>query len=325
MPPINIPRNPNEGYGQLSITGSPLSLADKTTAGVWGVIGITADVDALKGKGPPTSAGIVAYSSAVGIDAVYAESTQHAAITAVGVSETVAAIQSTNTGTTVGATAIQGNSTAGRGVAGISGTWQGVYGYSKSQAGVVGESGGFDGVFGISHDAAHAGVSGHNPGGLAGYFDGNVTVTGNVTVVGDILLPGAGDCAERFAVTGAHCDPGAVMVFDESEHLSACTEPYDRRVAGVVAGAGACRPGIVLNGAEPDTVSRPIALIGRVFCKADASYGTIEPGDLLTTSPNPGHAMKASDPSRSFGATIGKSLGSLRDGQGLIPMLVALQ
>ena len=32
-------------------------------------------------------------------------------------------------------------------------------------------------------------------------------------------------------------DPGMVMVFDDSERLSACTEPYDRRVAGVVSGA----------------------------------------------------------------------------------------
>ena len=316
MPPLstNIPRNPNEGYGRLSITGSPFSLNDKTTAGVWGIIGLTADVDNTKTQGPSTSAAIVGYSSAAGIDAVYAESTVHAAVTAVGHAESVPTIQATNTGLTGGATAIQGNSTGGRGV----------YGHSGSQAGVVGESDGFDGVFGIAHDTTHAGVSGHNPGGLAGYFDGSVTVTENVTVTGDVLLTG-GDCAERFTVTGEYCDPGAVMVFADPQHLSACTEPYDRRVAGVVAGAGGCRPGIVLDGGERNRNARPIALIGRVFCKVDASYGAIEAGDLLTTSPNPGHAMKASDPARSFGATIGKALDSLGSGQGLIPMLVALQ
>jgi hypothetical protein len=35
--------------------------------------------------------------------------------------------------------------------------------------------------------------------------------------------------------------------------------------------------------------------------------------------------MKATDPARAFGAVIGKALGSLESGRGLIPILVALQ
>ena len=35
--------------------------------------------------------------------------------------------------------------------------------------------------------------------------------------------------------------------------------------------------------------------------------------------------MKATDPSRSFGATLGKALQPLGAGVGLIPILVALQ
>jgi hypothetical protein len=220
---------------------------------------------------------------------------------------------------------VQGNSPSGRGVAGFSDTWQGVYGFSKTQAGVVGESNSFDGVFGTSHNPQAAGVSGHNPGGLAGFFDGNVSVSGNVTVSGDILLPGAGDCAEQFEVTGSVGDPGTVMVFDDSERLSTCTEPYDRRVAGVVSGANRYRPGLILNSGESAANRRPIALIGRVYCKVDASYGAIEAGDLLTTSPKPGHAMKAADQSKAFGATLGKALRPVREGQDLIPVLVALQ
>ena len=223
-----------------------------------------------------------------------------------------------------GGTGVQGNSTSGRGVAGASQTGQGVYGHSVSQAGVVGESDSFDGVFGISHNVAHAGVSGHNPGGLAGFFEGNVSVTGNITVSGDILLSGA-DCAEQFEVTGSVGDPGTVMVFDDSERLSACTEPYDRRVAGVVSGANRYRPGLILNSGESAANRRPIALMGRVYCKVDASYGAIEAGDLLTTSPNPGHAMKASDQLKAFGTTLGKALRPVREGQDLIPVLVALQ
>jgi hypothetical protein len=69
----------------------------------------------------------------------------------------------------------------------------------------------------------------------------------------------------------------------------------------------------------------PVALVGKVYCRVDAQYGPIELGDLLTTSVTPGHAMKASDPFRAFGAVIGKALQPLADGQGLIPVLIALQ
>jgi hypothetical protein len=66
-------------------------------------------------------------------------------------------------------------------------------------------------------------------------------------------------------------------------------------------------------------------LIGKVYCKVDAGYGAIEIGDLLTTSPTPGSAMKANDPLKAFGAVLGKALRPLTEGQGLIPVLVALQ
>jgi hypothetical protein len=38
-----------------------------------------------------------------------------------------------------------------------------------------------------------------------------------------------------------------------------------------------------------------------------------------------GYAMKADDPMKAFGAVIGKALGSIKDGVGMIPILVALQ
>ena len=72
-------------------------------------------------------------------------------------------------------------------------------------------------------------------------------------------------------------------------------------------------------------IRKPIALVGKVYCKADATYGAISVGDLLTTSATPGHAMKADDPLRAFGAVLGKALGTLPGGTGLIPILVALQ
>jgi hypothetical protein len=69
----------------------------------------------------------------------------------------------------------------------------------------------------------------------------------------------------------------------------------------------------------------PIALMGKVYCKVDASLAPIEVGDLLVTAPTPGHAMKAMDPSRAFGAVVGKALRPLAAGRGLIAVLVALQ
>jgi hypothetical protein len=69
----------------------------------------------------------------------------------------------------------------------------------------------------------------------------------------------------------------------------------------------------------------PIALSGKAFCKVDAQYSEIAVGDLLTTSPTLGHAMKATDHALAFGAVIGKALRPLQTGQGLLPVLVALQ
>jgi hypothetical protein len=140
---------------------------------------------------------------------------------------------------------------------------------------------------------------------------------------GDIKLYGA-DCAEEFDVIDA-ADPGVVMVIDPQGKLRASDQAYDHRVAGVVAGAGDFRPGIVLGHIDDQAGRLPIALTGRTFCKVDAAYGEIHVGDLLTTSPTPGHAMRVDDPFKAFGAVIGKAMRPLTDGQGLIPILIALQ
>ena len=155
--------------------------------------------------------------------------------------------------------------------------------------------------------------------GLAGFFQGNVMVTG------DVVLTGA-DCAEDFDICeAADVEPGTVMTLDDEGALSRCRRAYDKRVAGVIAGAGNYKPGIVLGRQGSDERRKPVALIGKTFCKVDARYGAVQIGDLLTTSETPGHAMKAADPSRAFGAVIGKALRPLDGGQGLIPILVALQ
>ncbi|MDH4035315.1 MAG: hypothetical protein OEV80_16100, partial [candidate division Zixibacteria bacterium] len=67
------------------------------------------------------------------------------------------------------------------------------------------------------------------------------------------------------------------------------------------------------------------ALTGRVYCQATAINGAIKPGDLLTTSDIAGHAMKATDATRSHGTVIGKAMTTLDDGEGLVLVLVNLQ
>jgi len=192
--------------------------------------------------------------------------------------------------------------------------------------GVLGESSGGDGVVGLCKSKG-AGVSATNDSGgfgvwargtPAGHFEGNVEVTG------DVILTGS-DCAEDFDITEAEVEPGTVMAIDQDGTLRSSTRPYDKRVAGVVSGAGQYRPGIILGRQQSRNAMMPVALMGKVYCKVDAGYSPIDVGDLLTTSPTPGHAMKADDHDKAFGAVIGKALRRLEAGQGLIPILVALQ
>jgi hypothetical protein len=133
----------------------------------------------------------------------------------------------------------------------------------------------------------------------------------------DVFILGS-DCAEDFDITSsAHIEPGTVMVIGDDTRLVESHRAYDKRVAGIVSGAGDYKPGIVLgkDASRKDRV--PLALIGKVFCKVDATYASIEVGDLLTTSPTQGHAMKAEDPLKAFGAVVGKALAPLREGRSL--------
>lgn len=150
---------------------------------------------------------------------------------------------------------------------------------------------------------------------------------GRITVQDDIVLANA-DCAEEFRAAAACAqkpEPGAVVTLDEEGCLRLSSRAYDRRVVGVVSGGGDYKPGLVLDRRSDDPDRIVVALMGKVACKVDAAQAPVEVGDLLTTSDCPGHAMKALDNSRSFGAVIGKALRPLREGVALVPVLVALQ
>jgi hypothetical protein len=164
--------------------------------------------------------------------------------------------------------------------------------------------------------------------------------------------------------TGLKIEPGMVVVIDPDNpgQLRLATEPYDRKVAGIISGANGLKPGMVMSGLQAEAVEshhkgtktqslvlscpggegvhpkpetrtskpdssaeHPVALTGRVWCWCDAKYGPIAPGDRLTTSGTPGHAMKVTEETRAGGAVIGKAMTKLETGKGLVLVLVQPQ
>lgn len=142
---------------------------------------------------------------------------------------------------------------------------------------------------------------------------------------GDIILRNA-DAAEDFDVDPDHpVEPGTVMSLGPDGRLRPSQVAHDKSVVGVVSNAGDYRPGIVLD-RQPHTDARqPIALMGKAYVRVTDEGGPITAGDLLTTSSEPGVAMRAADPILAFGAVIGKAIAPHGRGRGLIPMVTSLQ
>jgi hypothetical protein len=150
------------------------------------------------------------------------------------------------------------------------------------------------------------------------------------TSVSVLQITGGADLSEQFDVQAADAEirPGMVVCIDPNlpGRLIVSTRAYDRAVAGVISGAGGVQPGMMMGqrGSLADG-SQPVALTGRVYVYADASQGAIRPGDLLTTSDIPGHAMRVADHGRAQGAILGKAMTTLSEGTGLVLVLVSLQ
>jgi hypothetical protein len=320
------------GYGVLG-TGTPRAFVDRDNVshdldgyGVWGLFGTPQNnsdmIDEITSNWPisPLRAAVVGRNGKTDIGfALYGECRP-----ALG--------SSMSSGFIAGRNPIGGEQTGvfGRGPRGVIGAGDGPDG-----AGVVGTSNG-TGVVGYSGSASGIGVHGVNAaGGVAGQFDGDLKVSGKLVgdvnvertlnVGGDLLLVN-GDIAERFAVSAADtCTPGMVLTICDNGELAPCRASYDKRVIGVVSGAGTLKPAVTLRHDNRDGASAVVALVGTVYCMVDAQRVPIELGDLLVSSDTSGHAMKAGDPLRAFGAVIGKALGALETGFGIIPILVALQ
>ncbi len=288
---VGISTNGTGVWGQAEGAGNGVLGTRKTGPGVWG-----------ESEGP----GVVGVSKSwIG---VYGETT--------GIENGPAGVWGEHKGAGIGVKAV---SKDGVGIAAYSNANEAVHAETKSSgtAAIAAYNNNAKGT-GAAIFAKKEGSKGH-----AGFFVGDVFVTGTLGVQGDIILANA-DFAEDFTVT-EQTEPGEVMVLTEDGTLTQSTKVYDKKVVGVLSGAGNYKPGIILDKQNNDANRKPIAMMGKVFCKVDADASPIETGDMLTTSNIPGYAMKAIDPLKAFGAVIGKALASLSEGRGLIPILVTLQ
>ena len=194
-----------------------------------------------------------------------------------------------------------------------------------------------NGASDINSFAGNVGIGTTSPGAKL-EVDGNVKLTANsgasITFADGTVQSTAytgvvcgGDYAESVDVTGSRAgyEPGDVLVVDPSapgKFLKA-SQPYSALVAGIYS----TRPGTVgrrqTTPKSPDEV--PMAMMGIVPTKVTTENGPIQVGDLLVASSTLGRAMKGTDRERLTGAVIGKALGSLKSGSGVIEVLVTLQ
>jgi hypothetical protein len=136
-----------------------------------------------------------------------------------------------------------------------------------------------------------------------------------------------GDYAESVDVTGNRTayEPGDVLVIDPNApgKFLKGNQAYSTLVAGVYS----TKPGVTgrrqTTAKSPDEL--PMAVVGIVPTKVSAENGPIKTGDLLVASSTLGRAMKGTDRGLLTGAVIGKALGSLESGTGVIEVLVTLE
>ncbi len=139
----------------------------------------------------------------------------------------------------------------------------------------------------------------------------------------------ASDFAESILTAGdkSSYEAGDVLVIDpgSTRRVDRSSEPYSTLVAGIYS----TQPGMLATSHDIDAPELadevPLAIVGIVPCKVSAENGQIQSGDLLVTSSTPGYAMKGTDRSRMLGAIVGKALGALAEGTGVIEVLVTLQ
>jgi hypothetical protein len=251
-------------------------------------------------------------------------------------------IESTRTDSN-GITGVAHNGTNAVGVFGWTTQGVGVWGSSDSSMGVKGTSNTGTGVYGLCSGLACYSM----------FSDGDMAVAGTLWVDSTLTVAGYATFSggkSGYVVEIAQNDDSVSLEAGDIVVISGAGSPIVgeipvikvRRgtvgkmgaVVGIVDKRYTLAPQIATPDGRPmgvfdDTVIAPgehltlVTLGAYKTIKVDASYSSIAPGDLLVISPNPGHAMRADSPQP--GTIIGKALGELRDGTGVIPVIITLQ
>jgi len=187
----------------------------------------------------------------------------------------------------------------------------------------------------------------------SGYFGSTGASGVYYGLYADTRTGGAIDVAEYIYDTQANTEPADVVVADAAnkESVVKSSKPYQTSVVGVISTKPHMTMGMELvvdeKTGEPLKNAKSatrLALTGRVPVKVTGENGAIVPGDLLTTSSTPGHAMKwtlldiskakdfdemktiLAENERRRNAVIGKAVESFSgSGTGKVVVLVSLQ
>ncbi|MFO7756452.1 MAG: hypothetical protein R6V34_10755 [Bacteroidales bacterium] len=187
------------------------------------------------------------------------------------------------------------------------------------------------------------------------YYSGYFYDTGSEGIYNglyaDVRTGANADIAEYILNSRQDAEPGDVLIADRSEdkNVMLSNKPYDPAVIGVVSTSPHITMGMDLITDErtgeplPGVSAVRLALAGRVPCKVTDENGPIKPGDFLTASSTPGHAMRwtAADPAgaadfeelkeiiteneRRRNTILGKALETHSSGSGTIMIIIALQ
>lgn len=185
----------------------------------------------------------------------------------------------------------------------------------------------------------------------SGYFYDQGTGGTYYGLHADLRAGDAIDVAEYIYDTNGDTEAGDVLIADINNEESVLKSqiPFQTSVLGVVSTAPHLTMGMDLVIDEetgepiPGVSATRLALTGRVPVKISEENGPIQPGDLLTTSSIPGHAMKwtlldvnkakdfeelksmLAENERRRNAIIGKAVGSSGKGEGTVMVLISLQ
>jgi len=121
-------------------------------------------------------------------------------------------------------------------------------------------------------------------------------------------LSGTADLAEIYFTNDPTVKAGHVISIDGSLEagVKKTTKAYDETALGIIS----TDPAIVIGEVKDQGLPVAVALSGRVPVKIAANSAHIKPGDFVTSSDSPGHAMKA----EKAGYVIGKALSSWTPG-----------